>query len=296
MSSHEPLSGPSRQHDATPDNRRVAEIDAGNAQCLEQVALFRAEHAAGRATYADFSQLKQQHPYLGVLPCRAAGLDFVLLHAHDDVVGWEYLWFGADGYERDLTRTWVDWCRDASVVYDIGAYTGLMSVLAARANPASEVHLFEPMERTVARAQVNLRLNGVHQRVKLHTRAASDSPGWVQINLYRDENFLGTGNSLYEKDREVMGTKRIRKAVVDRYLRGKRPDVVKIDVEGHELATLRGMEKTIARSRPKMIVEMWAHTRPEVLDLLGSWGYTCSPFEDVESEVMNFSCLPTPAR
>jgi FkbM family methyltransferase len=51
---------------------------------------------------------------------------------------------------------------------------------------------------------------------------------------------------------------------------------IKMDVEGHELAALRGAEKTIRRDRPMLIAELEARLQPidRVIDLLASWGYT----------------------
>jgi FkbM family methyltransferase len=53
---------------------------------------------------------------------------------------------------------------------------------------------------------------------------------------------------------------------------------VKLDVEGHELAALRGGEQTILRDRPTLLVELEARIQPvaPVLDLLAEWGYAAS--------------------
>src|SRR5262249_6038474 len=53
---------------------------------------------------------------------------------------------------------------------------------------------------------------------------------------------------------------------------------VKLDVEGHELAALRGGERTIRRDRPTLLVELEARLQPiaPVLDLLAGWGYAAS--------------------
>lgn len=272
-------------------HHQLALIEQQNAAAVAEAERFRRALADGTRRRADQAWLKKEFPYFGLVPCRATGLDFVLFHANDDIVAWEYLWFGDDGYEPEITKTWVEWARDAGVVYDIGAYTGLMSVLAALANPAAEIHLWEPMDRTIERAQINLRLNQVERQVRLHDVAVSDSPGQVEINLYRGPNFLGTGNSIYDKGLPIQAVKQVRRVVVDNFFPEKNPDLVKIDIEGHELAALRGMERTIERARPRMIVEIWEHTRAETLRLLESWGYHCTPFEQQERRVMNFKCL-----
>ncbi len=50
------------------------------------------------------------------------------------------------------------------------------------------------------------------------------------------------------------------------------PSIVKIDVEGFELSVLRGLERTIARCRPLLLLE----TPPDVFAVaehLAGWGY-----------------------
>ncbi len=46
------------------------------------------------------------------------------------------------------------------------------------------------------------------------------------------------------------------------------PDAIKIDIEGHELAVLRGAERTLREHRPLLVVEV--HEQPSVIDGHGS--------------------------
>ncbi len=50
---------------------------------------------------------------------------------------------------------------------------------------------------------------------------------------------------------------------------------MKIDVEGHELAVLRGAEATIRRDRPRLLIEVESRMKPvgSLIGLLTSWGY-----------------------
>ncbi|HZN17079.1 MAG TPA: FkbM family methyltransferase [Micromonosporaceae bacterium] len=51
---------------------------------------------------------------------------------------------------------------------------------------------------------------------------------------------------------------------------------VKMDIEGHELAALRGAERTIRRDLPPVLLELEERLQPvsRVVELLASWGYT----------------------
>jgi hypothetical protein len=50
---------------------------------------------------------------------------------------------------------------------------------------------------------------------------------------------------------------------------------MKIDVEGHEIAALRGAADTIKRDRPRLFVEVEQRVQPvsQVTGLLATWGY-----------------------
>ncbi|GAA0957556.1 FkbM family methyltransferase [Actinocorallia libanotica] len=50
---------------------------------------------------------------------------------------------------------------------------------------------------------------------------------------------------------------------------------VKLDIEGHELAALRGAERTVRRDLPVLLLELEARHQPlePVLSLLAEWGY-----------------------
>ena len=105
------------------------------------------------------------------------------------------------------------------------------------------IHLFEPLERILERASINVKLNGLGQKIQRHGVAASNRDGTAEINLYRNEDFLGTGSSIDAKrENAEFGTKQIRTVSVDSYLPDVRPVAIKIDVEGHELACLHGLE------------------------------------------------------
>ncbi|MBS44916.1 MAG: hypothetical protein CMH83_17470 [Nocardioides sp.] len=266
-------------------------IDSANRRCLEEAAAYRARLAEGTAHRVDLATLKHRYPYYGLVPCRAADVDFVMLQAQDDVVAWKYLWFGDDAHEPRLVRQWVRWARAARTVLDIGAYTGLMSVLAATVNPEARVHAFEPQRDVQRRTDTNLRLNRVLDQVRLRTRALSDRSGSVEMYRYRKNDVLGSGNTLEAKDDlRVRSTTVVRRAPLDTLMPQVAPDLVKIDTEGHELAVLRGAEQAFRRGRPNLLVEVWEHTRDEVLALLSSWGYEAVPYEKRVRPVMNFAC------
>lgn len=276
------------------EHSMLSSIHEGNDRALARMKLFRQELATGVASLDDIPTLKQAHPYRGIVPIRAGGHDIVMFHAHDDVVVWEYLWRGDDGYEPEMVHRWSDWCRNAEgEVWDIGAYSGLMSILAALSNPKNTVHLFEPLDRVIERANINVKLNALQARIARHAVACSDVEGVAEIILYRDANFLGTGSSIETKGNlKQFGTRTIRTVALDSYLPKATPRVVKVDVEGHELSTLIGMQQILRRTRPNMLIEIWSKRRSEVMTLLHDLGYRLERVEDRDRAVNNYFATP----
>lgn len=271
----------------------LAALEDRNRLALERREAFRRDLADGKALLADFQALKHQHPYIGFVECRACDIPFLMFHANDDVVVWEYFWLGHDAYEPELTRAWIDCASKAERILDIGAYTGLMSILAALANPDCEVHAIEPLDRTVERLRINLKANGVLERVKTHARAAAAEYGIEMIKYYRDENFLGTGSSIHDKGKVVHTRKMVEMVNVDHYLGSKYNfDLIKIDVEGYEASVLDGIARIIKRDRPNLIIEVWRENSDYIFDRLDQWSYRMKRFGSEESRVVNFFCEP----
>jgi len=78
-----------------------------------------------------------------------------------------------------------------------------------------------------------------------------------------------------------------------------RVDVVKIDVQGYEVATLRGMRDCLARLRPVVILEYdaWAWDRasatlPDAFDLFQAAGYDVFRLDDYSKPLSRESSYP----
>ena len=192
---------------------------------------------------------------------------------------------GGEFVERDVTALFDELMAETATgaVYDVGANCGWFAVRAARAGRA--VRAFEPVPATAEYAERNLgRIAGADARV---VRAAvADAPGSATIHLYSSSG----NNSLHERTlppgHPLRRTGDIEVSVVrlDDLVGNEgfpAPALIKIDVEGAELAVLRGARETLARHRPVMVME-WAestsrdagHARAAIVAELRGVGYT----------------------
>jgi FkbM family methyltransferase len=147
-------------------------------------------------------------------------------------------------------------CRDARVVFDIGANRAWMSLALAKHCPQARVVGFEPDPDILRMAHENLALNAeIAHRITLQGCALGDQNGTLSFARSDGQN-LGTGR-LYERTTESSITVQCRTVDTVCSELGVYPDVVKIDVEGAELAVLRGMANLLRDHPPSaMLVEL----------------------------------------
>lgn len=196
----------------------------------------------------------------------ANGCKFI--RENDQIISWE---IANNAKFEPITSAWMfeKMAERGGQFVDVGASTGWFTVpMAAR---GYEVHAIEPNTRVLPRLHANIALNEVQASV--YEVAASDQTGTATF-IYNPSVPLTSGGSL-------VGIKAHRKAEYD--VQTIRVDdlglrdvgLIKIDVEGHELAVLKGAVETIARCRPYLVLE--ANTRHHEKTLTG-WceanGYT----------------------
>ncbi len=180
---------------------------------------------------------------------------------------------GLASYEAPTPGILVSLCRDQpGLVLDIGANTGLLSLLAAASNPAVQVVAFEPLAPVRRRLEDNLRLNpGLAQRITVEpfglSRSAGEFPFYETIN---DHGLVTTSSSLELDHAQHAGQYRehsITTRTLDDWaatLADAPIRVVKCDVEGHEHAVLEGGWQALARHRPFIVIEVLGAVETDV--------------------------------
>jgi FkbM family methyltransferase len=144
------------------------------------------------------------------------------------------------------------------VVYDVGANLGFFSLVAARLVGASEgrVYAFEPAPENAEAIRRNAQLN-LLPNITVIDRAVSSHAGTARLQIVDDQSW-----SRLEEFGAHPGTEvvlEVETVSIDGLLDAGElppPALVKIDVEGAELAVLEGMAKTIAEHRPVIVCEL----------------------------------------
>jgi len=154
-------------------------------------------------------------------------------------------WSGRLDAEVELLGTVLPLRRRA---IDVGANFGLYTYAIAR--KARAVEAFEPVPACAAFVR-EARL----KRVRVHEVALSDRPGERTIHVPFVAGRANAADATLEAPAKPCQAVTVRTATLDSF-GFEDVDVVKIDVEGHELKVLRGAVETLERCRPNLIIEI----------------------------------------
>lgn len=149
-------------------------------------------------------------------------------------------------FEPDTLAAWCEMCKPGLEVLDVGSYSGLFAIAAAKL--AARPVAIEPLPVMVRRIKDNAELNGV--TFPVIEAAASNNTGRARLGV-NERVRLTAGASLERKSGLGINVKTVRLdelPVMD-------VAVIKIDVERHEQSVIRGARNLIRRRRPKLVIE-----------------------------------------
>jgi FkbM family methyltransferase len=167
-------------------------------------------------------------------------------------------------WEQHVLDVFFSFVTDDSVFLDIGANLGFYSLLIGkRITSSGRVHAFEPHPQLVNLMRRSLRVNSLEERpgskVVIHQFGLADREQMIEFHY--PVGHLGGGHIAAARDN---GQFTVVKANIKRLDDVMAPDfscdLVKIDVESHELGVLQGMRRTIANS-PKIKIIFENHSR-----------------------------------
>ena len=163
----------------------------------------------------------------------------------------------ADRYEQRTANLCKELLSPGMVFVDVGAHVGFFTLLAAREVGAlGKVYAFEPESQNYALLLKNIDLNG-YSSVFVSQKVVSNHSKETELFL----SSLDTGShSIHSQAaRGVIGSQRVASTTVDTFFEEAgwlQVDLIKVDVEGAELAVLDGMGQFLPNNRSaKLIIE-----------------------------------------
>jgi len=194
----------------------------------------------------------------------------------------QIFWHGS--YSREIIFLLKKLLKPGMTFIDVGANIGELSLIGAKlVGQAGIVHSFEPVSRYADQFEANMALNSF-ANVHLHRAALSDHLGDAAIFVASEDFSDGTKHTglatLYQSDERDLREETVILTTLDETVQPERLDLIKIDVEGAELATLLGARQQLEKHLPDLIVEVGQNTckaagyaGSDILDYLSSFGY-----------------------
>ena len=203
----------------------------------------------------------QHVPYRGIftVPANQYGIIFKM-EAHGSQLENAIFWEGLSGYESETMDTFIRFAKTSNVVFDIGANTGLFSLVAAAAG-AKQVFAFEPVPRIFSILCKNVTINSMStircQQLAVGNADSQailfDPGGAIPYSASLSQTFSSRcfGNNLTEIS--------VFTVTVDSFVKNKKINninLIKLDVEGYEEEVLKGMKQTVIMYSPIIIIEV----------------------------------------
>lgn len=176
--------------------------------------------------------------------------------------------------EKNILEAMISDIGEGDCFWDVGAAVGTYSCLAASAGAV--VVAFEPHGQNHDRCLENAQLNGFS--IDVNQVALSDTSGELSL---KEDRTVGSGMHRISDT----GTVKIPTIRGDE-VSAPDPDIIKIDVEGHELNVLRGLG-----SRLETVQKIWVECHPnlgatkeDVTEYLNSMGFSVTTYDIERSE------------
>ncbi len=181
-----------------------------------------------------------------------------------------------------------------SVFFDIGTNKGEYAYYTEKLIDPKNIYLFEP-EKTL-----NKQLKAIFKHCQIFDIALSDRKG---VHLFKIPLINGIADnclsSLEVENKEQNETESIiyevKTDTLDNFIKEKdlHPDLIKIDVEGHELSVLQGGQNYIANYHPTLIIEIEQrhHSSINIETVFESFknkGYACYYYSKKQSRLFSY--------
>lgn len=183
--------------------------------------------------------------------------------------------FALGTYEPAVTNLIEKLTTPVSVVYDVGGNTGWDTIDAAQKVTEGHVYTFEPSQGNLPLLKRNIAANGFDNRVTVLEKAVGARSEILTFARYpkcelvnhvvTPENPAAFDALLYQM--EIIS--------LDDFVQlGNRlPDLIKIDIEGHEWPAIQGAQQVLDAAKPAVVCEVRTDTWAQIQPFMQRLGY-----------------------
>ena len=243
---------------------------------LQEMLEYRKIHDCKKMNLSELRSL----PYFnGVLELEFLNKKFLMLNIlNDDAVPLKYFW--RQGYELLSLRIWYALTRSENSFFDVGAHTGIFSIIGNLNKQSNNIVSIEPFHLNFERLLSNLKLNNIFPNCIMG--ACSSNDGIMNFEFNSFGGYHTSGGKVSEKKGTIIKVHKI-----DSINTNKPVEALKIDTEGHELEVLIGAENTIKNHTPEIIFEINIESFDKCRKFLSNFNYQFYFIDEVSNKILD---------
>ncbi len=187
-------------------------------------------------------------------------------------------------YEKLELDIFSELAKESITFFDIGANIGMYSLIANKSNSKIRSFAFEPTPDNIALIKRNVKLNNA-KKVSVIESAVSNKVGTADISL--GPTGSGTNSLSINYGGEMIHVATI---TVDSFCKKNKttPDLMKVDVEGHENQVLIGAKNILKTTKMTVLIEYIPKMNKDIhliTDHLSSISKDCYIIDDIRGSV-----------
>ncbi len=199
----------------------------------------------------------------GIVNINYKNIDFNIFSNCDDHNVRE-LYYGIE-WEKNELNVWSILAKNANVIFDVGANTGIYSIISAKLNDDAKIFAFEPNPVNVRRFNKNVSLNKI-SNLTLIKSAVGDQLTNLDFTVPKDDSISLVSSAVGDFSKSFFNieykTITVEQITIDEFVKTqniKMLDLIKIDVEYFELNVLKGASKTLKFLSPVILCEIFIY-------------------------------------
>ena len=203
-------------------------------------------------------------PVTGVIPLSKAGVEFKMYNECDDGLVSDFFYSRKYDEDADLIL-FTALARHSKTIVDIGANTGLFSVLSSVANRSTAIYAVEPYTPNFTRLNINLKLNDC-SNVKPLQVAIGESVGAIEMTVPGNNSITDVSSVNGDFSKKiypdmVWKKETVKLETLDNIKQNNKLtiDLIKCDVESYEMSVFKGMDQVLREDRPAIPFECFVY-------------------------------------
>ena len=184
-------------------------------------------------------------------------------------------------FDKKVYETAIKYIKEDSIVLDVGANFGQLSVLLSKSKKNVEVYSFEASKYIFEILEKNIKINNTNVKL-FHNLVGNETEQELFIKKLNISKFNTYGSNMIEKidtrNENNPNIEKINSIKIDDIFFNKKISFMKIDVQGYDLEVLKGSKKTIAKHQMPIIFEYEE-------DFAKDFNYTFNNFENFIDEI-----------